>query len=212
MFTEEQILELYFKRDEHAVEMTSQMYGAKLTRFADSMVAHEDAVECVNDTYIAAWNKIPPQRPHKFLAWLYKVCRNIVCDRMENNIYAQVALVMLIGLLGKNAILIIEVANQCRKEGVCVMGAAIQGATSRLRPILMTSFAFISGLIPLTIASGAGALGNRSIGTAAAGGMLIGTFVGIFLIPGLYVIFESLATYFKKRKEKEQIKEDEYVY
>ena len=65
---------------------------------------------------------------------------------------------------------------------------------------------------PLTIASGAGALGNRSIGTAAAGGMLIGTFVGIFLIPGLYVIFESLATYFKKRKEKEQIKEDEYVY
>ena len=131
---------------------------------------------------------------------------------LENNIYAQVALVMLIGLLGKNAILIIEVANQCRKEGVCVMGAAIQGATSRLRPILMTSFAFISGLIPLTIASGAGALGNRSIGTAAAGGMLIGTFVGIFLIPGLYVIFESLATYFKKRKEKEQIKEDEYVY
>ena len=131
---------------------------------------------------------------------------------LENNIYAQVALVMLIGLLGKNAILIIEVANQCRKEGVSVMGAAIQGATSRLRPILMTSFAFISGLIPLTIASGAGALGNRSIGTAAAGGMLIGTFVGIFLIPGLYVIFESLATYLKKRKEKEQIKEDEYVY
>ena len=122
------------------------------------------------------------------------------------------AVVMLIGLLGKNAILIIEVANQCRKEGISVMGAAIQGATSRLRPILMTSFAFISGLIPLTIASGAGALGNRSIGTAAAGGMLIGTFVGIFLIPGLYVIFESLATYFKKRKEKEQIKEDEYVY
>ena len=69
-----------------------------------------------------------------------------------------------------------------------------------------------ASLIPLTIASGAGALGNRSIGTAAAGGMLIGTFVGIFLIPGLYVIFESLATYFKKRKEEEQIKEDEYVY
>ena len=81
---------------------------------------------------------------------------------------------MLIGLLGKNAILIIEVANQCRKEGVSIMGAAIQGATSRLRPILMTSFAFISGLIPLAVASGAGALGNRSIGTAAAGGMLIG--------------------------------------
>ena len=130
---------------------------------------------------------------------------------LENNIYAQVALVMLIGLLGKNAILIIEVANQCRKEGVCVMGAAIQGATSRLRPILMTSFAFISGLI-IDDRLGSRCLGNRSIGTAAAGGMLIGTFVGIFLIPGLYVIFESLATYFKKRKEKEQIKEDEYVY
>ncbi len=129
---------------------------------------------------------------------------------LENNIYAQVALVMLIGLLGKNAILIIEVANQCRKEGVSIMGAAIQGATSRLRPILMTSFAFISGLIPLAIASGAGALGNRSIGTAAAGGMLIGTFVGIFLIPGLYVIFESLATYLKEKKQKAN--EEEYEY
>ncbi len=130
---------------------------------------------------------------------------------LENNIYAQVALVMLIGLLGKNAILIIEVANQCRKEGVSIMGAAIQGATSRLRPILMTSFAFISGLIPLAIASGAGALGNRSIGTAAAGGMFIGTFVGIFLIPGLYVIFESLATYLKKKREQSK-EEEEYVY
>ncbi len=129
---------------------------------------------------------------------------------LENNIYAQVALVMLIGLLGKNAILIIEVANQCRKEGVSIMGAAIQGATSRLRPILMTSFAFISGLIPLAVASGAGALGNRSIGTAAAGGMLIGTFVGIFLIPGLYVIFESLATYLKEKKQKAN--EEEYEY
>ena len=131
---------------------------------------------------------------------------------LENNIYAQVALVMLIGLLGKNAILIIEVANQCRKEGVSIMGAAIQGAVSRLRPILMTSFAFISGLIPLAIASGAGALGNRSIGTAAAGGMLIGTFVGIFLIPGLYVIFESIETYFKEKKQKAEEKKYEYEY
>ena len=131
---------------------------------------------------------------------------------LENNIYAQVALVMLIGLLGKNAILIIEVANQCRKEGVSVVGAAIQGATSRLRPILMTSFAFISGLIPLTIATGAGALGNRSIGTAAAGGMFIGTFVGIFLVPGLYVVFESLETALRKKREKKQIQNEEYVY
>ena len=131
---------------------------------------------------------------------------------LENNIYAQVALVMLIGLLGKNAILIIEVANQCRKEGVSVVGAAIQGATSRLRPILMTSFAFISGLISLTIATGAGALGNRSIGTAAAGGMFIGTFVGIFLVPGLYVVFESLETALRKKREKKQIQNEEYVY
>jgi len=108
---------------------------------------------------------------------------------LENNIYAQVALVMLIGLLGKNAILIVEFAVQRRQEGASVLKAAVDGAASRLRPILMTSFAFVAGLIPLCVASGAGALGNRSIGTAAAGGMLVGTLVGIFLIPGLYVLF-----------------------
>lgn len=108
---------------------------------------------------------------------------------LENNIYAQVSLVMLIGLLGKNAILIVEFAIQRKKMGVPVLTAAIEGAASRLRPILMTSFAFIAGLIPLVIASGAGALGNRSIGTAAAGGMLIGTVFGVIIIPGLYVIF-----------------------
>ncbi|RTQ46298.1 efflux RND transporter permease subunit [Hymenobacter gummosus] len=112
---------------------------------------------------------------------------------LENNIYAQVALVMLIGLLGKNAILIIEVANQRRQQGATVLDAAVEGAVSRLRPILMTSFAFIAGLIPLCIASGAGALGNRSIGTAAAGGMLIGTLFGVVIIPGLYVLFASLS-------------------
>jgi multidrug efflux pump subunit AcrB len=112
---------------------------------------------------------------------------------LQNNIYAQVALVMLIGLLGKNAILIVEFANQRRKEGLSIWEAAIDGAVTRLRPILMTSFAFIAGLIPLCIASGAGALGNRSIGTAAAGGMLIGTLFGLVLIPGLYVLFASLA-------------------
>ncbi|GAB3878260.1 efflux RND transporter permease subunit [Hymenobacter segetis] len=110
---------------------------------------------------------------------------------LENNIYAQVALVMLIGLLGKNAILVIEFAEQRRRAGATVLEAAVQGAVSRLRPILMTSFAFIAGLIPLVIASGAGALGNRSIGTAAAGGMLIGTVFGMVLIPGLYVLFAS---------------------
>ncbi|MDQ6482441.1 efflux RND transporter permease subunit [Dyadobacter sp. LHD-138] len=112
---------------------------------------------------------------------------------LENNIYAQVSLVMLIGLLGKNAILIVEYAILRQKEGRTVLEAALEGATERLRPILMTSFAFIAGLIPLCIASGAGALGNRSIGTAAAGGMLIGTLFGVIIIPGLYVLFATLA-------------------
>jgi HAE1 family hydrophobic/amphiphilic exporter-1 len=111
---------------------------------------------------------------------------------LENNIYAQVSLVMLIGLLGKNAILIIEFAELKRREGATVAEAAKAGAVSRLRPILMTSFAFIAGLIPLCIATGAGAVGNRSIGTTAVGGMLIGTLVGVILIPGLYAIFASI--------------------
>ena len=115
---------------------------------------------------------------------------------LQNNIYAQVALVMLIGLLGKNAILIVEFANQRQKEGVPIVAAAIEGAVSRLRPILMTSFAFIAGLIPLMLASGAGALGNRSIGSAAAGGMLTGTIFGLFVIPGLYVFFAKLGERF----------------
>ncbi|WP_126973157.1 efflux RND transporter permease subunit [Gynurincola endophyticus] len=119
---------------------------------------------------------------------------------LENNIYAQVALVMLIGLLGKNAILIVEFAIQRRTEGATILQSAIEGAASRLRPILMTSFAFIAGLIPLCIASGAGAMGNRSIGTAAAGGMLAGTIFGIFIIPGLYVLFASLGERGKKKK------------
>ena len=110
---------------------------------------------------------------------------------LENNIYTQVALIMLIGLLGKNAILIIEMANRNRREkGMSIREAAIKGATVRLRPILMTSFSTIFGLIPLIIATGAGAIGNQSIGTAAAAGMLIGTIAGVFLVPGLYVIFE----------------------
>ena len=96
---------------------------------------------------------------------------------------------MLIGLLGKNAILIIEFAIQKQKAGLNSIEAAKQGALSRLRPILMTSFAFIAGLIPLMIANGAGAIGNRTIGTASAGGMLIGTIGGLLLIPALYVIF-----------------------
>ncbi|TWR25219.1 efflux RND transporter permease subunit [Mucilaginibacter pallidiroseus] len=124
---------------------------------------------------------------------------------LENNIYAQVALVMLIGLLGKNAILIVEFAIQRQKEGLSVLQAAIEGAVSRLRPILMTSLAFIAGLIPLCIASGAGAMGNRSIGTASAGGMLLGTIFGLILIPGLYVIFAGIAERKKAKKKDAQI-------
>lgn len=118
---------------------------------------------------------------------------------LQNNIYAQVALIMLIGLLGKNAILIVEFAIQRRAEGISVLKAAVEGSVSRLRPILMTSFAFIAGLIPLVIATGAGAMGNRSIGTAAAGGMLIGTLFGVLVIPGLYVLFASMTD--KKRTD-----------
>ncbi len=122
---------------------------------------------------------------------------------LENNIYAQVAMVMLIGLLGKNAILIVEYAVLKQKQGLSPLQAAIEGATARLRPILMTSFAFIAGLIPLMLASGAGAIGNRTIGTAAAGGMLFGTLFGVVVVPGLYVLFASGKTKTKKPKEKE---------
>jgi len=112
---------------------------------------------------------------------------------LENNIYAQVAMIMLIGLLGKNAVLIVEFAVQKHRAGMTVMQAAIAGASVRLRPILMTSFAFIAGLIPLVVATGPGAIGNRTIGSAAAGGMLLGTIFGVLIIPGLYFIFARIS-------------------
>lgn len=112
---------------------------------------------------------------------------------MENNIYAQIALIMLIGLLGKNAVLIVEFAIQRHAEGVSVYRSAIEGAKARFRPILMTSFAFIAGLLPLVVATGPGALGNRTIGTAALGGMLFGTCFGVILVPGLFFIFGTVA-------------------
>jgi HAE1 family hydrophobic/amphiphilic exporter-1 len=124
---------------------------------------------------------------------------------LQNNIYAQVALVMLIGLLGKNAILIVEFAILKQREGRSPIQAAIEGAKSRLRPILMTSFAFIAGLIPLMMASGAGAIGNQTIGTAAAGGMLFGTIFGVIIIPGLYVIFATIAEKFASKEVQEEI-------
>ena len=111
---------------------------------------------------------------------------------VSNNIYLQITLIMLVGLLAKNAILIVEFAVERRRHGMPLIQAAIQGAEARLRPILMTSFAFILGILPLMLASGAGAAGNHSIGTGAVGGMLIGTLIGIFVIPTLFIVFQSL--------------------
>jgi HAE1 family hydrophobic/amphiphilic exporter-1 len=99
---------------------------------------------------------------------------------------------MLIGLLAKNAILIVQFAIERRRKGMKLVQAAIRGAEARLRPILMTSFAFILGLLPLMFASGAGANGNHSIGTGAVGGMLVGTGFGIFITPVLFIIFQSI--------------------
>jgi HAE1 family hydrophobic/amphiphilic exporter-1 len=111
---------------------------------------------------------------------------------ITNNIYLQITLIMLVGLLAKNAILIIEFALERRRQGMPLVQAALEGAEARFRPILMTSFAFIFGLVPLMVATGAGATGNRSIGTGAVGGMLIGTIVGVFVIPALFLVFQSL--------------------
>ena len=111
---------------------------------------------------------------------------------LANDVYAQIGLVMLVGLLGKNAILIVEFAVQRRLEGVSLQDAAVEGAKLRFRPIQMTSFAFIAGLLPLVVATGAGAIGNRTIGTTGAGGMLVGTVIGVLVIPGLYYLFGRL--------------------
>ncbi len=123
---------------------------------------------------------------------------------LENNIYAQVAMVMLIGLLGKNAVLIVEFAVQRHRAGDSVYRAAIEGSMTRFRPILMTSFAFIAGLIPLVFANGPGAIGNRTIGSASAGGMLLGTIFGVLIIPGLYFIFGTISEKFQFVKNEEE--------
>ncbi|MDI1232766.1 MAG: efflux RND transporter permease subunit [bacterium] len=129
---------------------------------------------------------------------------------LANDIYAQVGLVMLVGLLGKNAVLIVEFAVQKQHQGATVLEAAIEGAKVRFRPILMTSFAFIAGLVPLVFAHGAGAIGNRTIGTSALGGMLFGTIFGVIIVPGLYYIFGSMAEGRKliKNEEDSSLTED----
>jgi HAE1 family hydrophobic/amphiphilic exporter-1 len=129
---------------------------------------------------------------------------------LANDIYAQVGLVMLVGLLGKNAVLIVEFAVQKQHQGATVLEAAIEGARVRFRPILMTSFAFIAGLIPLVIAHGAGAIGNRTIGSSALGGMFFGTVFGVIIVPGLYYIFGKIAEGRKliRDEEKDSLTED----
>ena len=120
---------------------------------------------------------------------------------LENNIYFQIALIMLLGLLAKNAILIVEFAIQRRKAGFSIVDSAFDAARVRLRPILMTSLAFIIGLLPLVFAGGIGAAGNRSIGTGAVGGLLIGTILGVFIIPILFILFQWLQEKVGKKPE-----------
>lgn len=126
-------------------------------------------------------------------AGVYGSFQLLVAMGLANDIYAQVGLVMLVGLLGKNAVLIVEFAVQKRQQGMTVLEAAIEGARVRFRPILMTSFAFIAGLVPLVFATGPGAVANRTIGTSALGGMFFGTVFGVVLVPGLYVVFGTIA-------------------
>lgn len=128
-----------------------------------------------------------------FFAHLFKI---------DNNIYMQLAVIMLIGLLSKNAILVVEYALERRHSGMTIIDAAVAGATARLRPILMTSLAFIVGLLPLVFASGVGAAGNQSIGVGAVGGMLVGTLFGVFVIPGLFILFQSLEEFLTGKNKK----------
>jgi HAE1 family hydrophobic/amphiphilic exporter-1 len=111
---------------------------------------------------------------------------------LANDVYAQIAIITVLGLLGKNAVLIVEFAVQKRNEGLSLRDAALEGARMRFRPILMTSFAFVAGLIPLVLSSGAGAVGNRTLGSSAIGGMITGTLIGVLIIPGLYFIFATM--------------------
>ncbi|WP_435135297.1 efflux RND transporter permease subunit [Formosa sp. A9] len=112
---------------------------------------------------------------------------------LSNDVYAQIGMIMLVGLLGKNAVLIVEFAVLKNRQGATIFEAAVEGAKQRFRPILMTSFAFIAGLIPLVIAHGAGAIGNKTIGGSAMGGMVLGTLFGVIIIPGLYYVFGKMA-------------------
>ena len=119
---------------------------------------------------------------------------------LDNDVYCQIGLVMLIGLSAKNAILIVEFAEQIRERGKSIWDAAVEAGELRLRPILMTSFAFILGVMPLYVATGAGSMGRRSVGTTIVGGMLVSTVLNLFFIPALYVILQSLLSRFSRKK------------
>ena len=121
----------------------------------------------------------------------------MIVGTMSNNIYMQIALIMLVGLLAKNAILIVEFALERRRMGMSITWAAVLGAAARLRPILMTSLAMVVGLLPMMFAFGVGAHGNRTLGTAAIGGMFIGMIFQIFIVPVLFVVFQYLQEKFK---------------
>ena len=123
---------------------------------------------------------------------------------LQNNIYAQIGLIMLIGLIAKNAILIVEFARQKHEQGMPLFEAAITGARLRFRPILMTSFAFILGVVPLVTATGAGAASRHALGTSVFGGMLMATLCGVLVVPSLYVAFQKIEDRFKKKKKKEE--------
>ncbi|HUD13798.1 MAG TPA: efflux RND transporter permease subunit, partial [Terracidiphilus sp.] len=120
---------------------------------------------------------------------------------LSNDVYCQIGLVMLIGLSAKNSILIVEFAEQLRRKGRSIAEAAIEAGELRLRPILMTSFAFILGVLPLVFATGAGALGRHSVGTTIVGGMLLSTVLNLFFIPVLYVMLSSVLASFAANKK-----------